>query len=260
MNQPNALLEIKNLHVAISTDDCIQPIVCGVDLALAHGETLALVGESGSGKSVTAQAILQLLGPSVSITAGSILFKGEALHSKNANEMRALRGKEIGMIFQDPLSALNPTLSIGWQIAEMLVVRERLSRRMAKQQAIDLLKKVGIADAAQRYDAYPFQLSGGMRQRACIAMALACRPALLIADEPTTSLDATIQAQVLDLLKQLQKETGMGLLLITHDLGVVAALCDRAAVMNRGKIVEAGTAEEVFYAPKHPYTQALFRK
>lgn len=253
------LLEIQNLHLSFATDYGISRVLCGVDLSIAPGETLALVGESGSGKSMTAQAILQLFGPSASITEGTIHFKEKPLHNKTAKEMRAIRGKEIGMIFQDPLHALNPTLTVGTQISETLRLHKQLSRQEARRETISLLQQVGIADAVQRYDAYPFQLSGGMRQRVCIAMAIACRPALLIADEPTTALDATIQSQILQLLKQVQKESGMSLLLITHDLGVVASLCDRAAVMNRGKIVEVGSVDEIFYAPKHPYTQTLIK-
>lgn len=255
---PNTpLLSIKDLHVSFKTNQGLQQVLGGVDLTLFSGEALALVGESGSGKSVTAQAILQLLGHSGVMTSGQIIFNGEMLHTKSLKEMEAVRGKKIGMIFQDPMTSLNPTLSIGWQIAEMLVTHEKLSRHAARRAAIQLLKRVGIADADNRYDAYPFQLSGGMRQRVLIAMALACRPTLLIADEPTTALDVTIQAQILELLKEIQQETGMSLLLITHDLAIVASLCDRAAVMNGGKIVEIDTVDNLFKAPKHEYTCAL---
>lgn len=252
-----SILTIHDLHVSYRTHSYLQPVLCGVNLEIYAGEALALVGESGSGKSVTAQAILNLLGPNGVIIQGQVFFEGTALHIKSSKEMEAIRGKRIGMIFQDPMTSLNPTLSIGKQIAEMLIVHEQLPKAAARHRAIELLKRVGIADAAHRYDAYPFQLSGGMRQRVLIAMALSCQPALLIADEPTTALDVTIQAQILELLRQIQQETGMSLLLITHDLAIVASLCDRAAVMNGGKIVETNTVEKLFSAPVHPYTCAL---
>lgn len=251
------ILSIKDLHVSFKTDRGLQPVLCGVDLDVFQGEALALVGESGSGKSVTAQAVLQLLGRSGRYIKGEIFFKDTPLHSKSQKEMKAIRGKKIGMIYQDPMTSLNPTLSIGWQIAEMLVVHDGVSRRAARLRTMELLKRVGIADAAHRYDAYPFQLSGGMRQRVLIAMALACRPDLLIADEPTTALDVTIQAQILELLRQIQQEMGMTLLLITHDLAIVASLCTRVAVMDSGKIVEVGTVDHLFYSPQHPCTMAL---
>lgn len=257
MTSPLPLLCIKDLHLAFKTDEGLQPVLNGVDLTLYPGESLALVGESGSGKSVTAQAILQLLGNSAIRTKGSIAFNGEFLHTKSQKQMEAFRGKKIGMIFQDPMTSLNPTLTIGWQIAEMFVIHDHLSSRKARVEAIELLKLVGIPDAEERYHHYPFQFSGGMRQRALIAMALACRPDLLIADEPTTALDVTIQAQILELLKQIQQEKGMGLLLITHDLAIVASLCSRAAVMNQGKIVEENTVENLFNSPQHPYTSGL---
>lgn len=251
------ILSIKDLHVSFKSDHGLLPVLCGVDLDIHRGEALALVGESGSGKSVTAQAILQLLGRSGIHTKGEIFFEDAPLHTKSQKEMEAVRGKKIGMIYQDPMTSLNPTLTIGWQIAEMLRVHDGVSRKAARLGAIELLKRVGIADAEHRYDAYPFQLSGGMRQRVLIAMALACRPTLLIADEPTTALDVTIQAQILELLRQVQQEMGMTLLLITHDLAIVASLCDRIAVMNGGKIVEFNTVDNIFYSPQHPYTMAL---
>jgi oligopeptide transport system ATP-binding protein len=233
------------------------PILCGVDLTINRGESLALVGESGSGKSVTAQAILQLLGHAGKITQGEIIFDNIPLHTKSQREMQQIRGKKIGMIFQDPMTSLNPTLPIGWQIAEMLVVHDGVSKRLAQAGAIELLTRVGISDAAHRYHSYPFHLSGGMRQRALIAMALSCRPELLIADEPTTALDVTVQAQILDLLKTVQQEMGMSLLLITHDLAIVASICDRAAVMNGGRILETNSVDQLFYSPQHAYTCAL---
>lgn len=257
MTKTSPILSINDLHVSFHCDQGFLPILCGVDLTVNRGESVALVGESGSGKSVTAQAILQLLGSAGKITQGEILFDGIPLHTKRQKEMQHIRGKRIGMIFQDPMTSLNPTLSIGWQIAEMLVIHDGASKRLAQLGAIELLARVGINDAAYRYHSYPFQLSGGMRQRALIAMALACRPALLIADEPTTALDVTVQAQILDLLKTIQQEMGMSLLLITHDLAIVASICDRAAVMNGGRIIETNTVDQLFYAPQHAYTCAL---
>lgn len=257
MTVTSPILNICDLHVSFKTNQGLQPVICGLNLTLYPGEALALVGESGSGKSVTAQAILQLLGNSGIITKGQISFLGESLQTKSPKEMETIRGKKIGMIFQDPLTSLNPTLSVGWQIAEMLIVHEHQARKAARLGAIELMRRVGIADAAQRYDAYPFQLSGGMRQRILIAMALSCHPDLLIADEPTTALDVTIQAQILELLRQIQQETGMTLLLISHDLAIVASLCDRAAVMNRGQIVEVNPIIPLFKVPQHPYTMAL---
>lgn len=251
------LLSINDLHISFKSHHGPVPVLCGVNFTIGEGEALALVGESGSGKSVTAQAILQLLGNAGIHTKGEIFFENSPLHSKTQKEMQAIRGKKIGMVHQDPMTSLNPTMTIGWQIAEMLVVHDNVPRRTARLGAIELLKRVGIADAIHRYDAYPFQLSGGMRQRALIAMALACRPTLLIADEPTTALDVTIQAQILDLLREMRQETGMSLLLITHDLAIVASLCDRVAVMNGGRIVETNTVENLFYSPRHPYTTAL---
>lgn len=255
MNSP--ILAIEDLHVSLKTSQGLQPILHGVDFAINHGESFALIGGSGSGKSVTVQSVLQLLGPAGLITQGAIRFQNEPLHTKTMKEMQKVRGKKIGMIFQDPMTSLNPTLSVGWQIAEAIRVHEPLSSHAARLRAIELMRHVGIADAEQRYQSYPFQLSGGMRQRIMIAIALACNPSLLIADEPTTALDATIQAQILELLKRIRQERGMSLLLITHDLGVVAALCDRAAVMDRGKIVETDTVENIFSAPRHPCTKAL---
>lgn len=252
------LLSISDLHVSFkSTHQLLQPVLSGVNFNVFSGETLALVGKSGSGKSVTAQAILQLLGQAGTMTRGQISFEGEILNTKTQKEMRYIRGKKIGMIFQDPMTSLNPILSIGWQIAEMLTLHEHLPRKAARLRAIELLKKVGIPDAVIRYDFYPFQLSGGMRQRVLIAIALSCHPKLLIADEPTTALDVTTQTQILELLKEIQEETQMSLLLISHDLAVVASLCDRVAVMNSGKIVEINTIENIFNSPQHPYTLAL---
>ncbi len=257
MTRSSPLLQITNLHVAFATDSGRREVVHGIDLKLERGEILGLVGESGSGKSVTAQAIIGLLGTAGKMTQGEIFFDGERLDTKTLRELQHIRGKKIGMVFQDPMRSLNPTVSIGRQIAEMLVVHDRLSRRKAQARALELLAEVGIAEPDRRYHAYPFQLSGGMCQRVMIAIALACRPLLLIADEPTTALDVTIQAQILELLQAACRDSGMSLLLITHDLGIVAGSCDRAAVMQHGRIVEMAAVENLFAAPCHPYTQAL---
>lgn len=251
------LLKIHDLHVEFHSMEGCFPAVRGVDLEIDVGETVALVGESGCGKSVTAQAILQLLGTTGKITKGQIWLGGIELNSLNQRQMREVRGKRIGMVFQDSMAALNPTMVIGKQIAEGILYHEKVGRRQAREQTMQLLHQVGIPDPAARFDSYPFQLSGGMRQRVAIAMALACRPSLLIADEPTTALDVTVQAQILDLIKKICRETRMSLLLITHDLGVVAGMCDRVAVMHEGRIVEIADVEELFYRPKNEYTKKL---
>jgi peptide/nickel transport system ATP-binding protein len=232
--------------------------VDGVSYALERGETLAVVGESGSGKSVTALSILRLVPePPGRTVDGRILFKGRDLLKVSPAEMRAIRGKEISMIFQEPMTSLNPVFTCGDQIAETLVLHERLDRRSARRRAIEMLELVGIPAPDQRVDEYPHQLSGGMRQRVMIAMALACRPSVLIADEPTTALDVTIQAQILELLKRLQRELGMAVILITHDLGVVAETADHVAVMYAGQVVEFGDVQTIFNRPCHPYTAGL---
>ncbi|MGH7004185.1 MAG: ABC transporter ATP-binding protein, partial [Alphaproteobacteria bacterium] len=234
-----------------------------IDLAVAAGETVALVGESGSGKSVTSLSVMQLLTRKVGkIAAGSIRFKNKRgdlcdLATLDEPRMRQIRGNDIGMVFQEPMSSLNPVFTIGDQIAEPIRIHRHAGRRQAMAAAIDLLQQVGIPDAARRAGQYPFELSGGMRQRATIAMALACDPALLIADEPTTALDVTIQAQILELLLRLQRERGMGMLFVTHNLGVVAEIAHRVAVMYAGRIVEEGPVQEVFRNPRHPYTLGL---
>jgi peptide/nickel transport system ATP-binding protein len=232
--------------------------VRGVSFEVSKGETLGIVGESGSGKSVTARSIMRLLpSPPSFMKEGEILFLGENLVDKTEKEMESIRGHDIGMIFQDPMTSLNPTIRIGKQIAESLLKHQKLSKKEAKTQAIELLKLVGIRNSETRYNQYPHEFSGGMRQRVMIAIALACRPTLLIADEPTTALDVTIQAQILNLMKHMQERFGTSIILITHDLGVVAGMCDRVAVMKDGEIVESGTTEEIFENPKHPYTLKL---
>ncbi|MFE8701791.1 dipeptide ABC transporter ATP-binding protein [Cytobacillus sp. FJAT-54145] len=252
------LLEINNLHVSFSTYAGKVQAVRGVNLHLNKGETLAIVGESGSGKSVTSKTIMKLLpSNSAKIDQGEILFDGKDLVNLSEKEMEKVRGSEISMIFQDPMTALNPTMTVGNQITESVLTHQKVTKKQAEQRAVELLKLVGIPNAEARIKQYPHQFSGGMRQRVVIAIALACNPRILIADEPTTALDVTIQAQILDLMKDIQKKTETSIIIITHDLGVVANIADRVAVMYAGKIVETGTVEEVFYNPQHPYTWGL---
>lgn len=253
-----AILSINDLTISFNTFEGEVHAVRGVTFDLKHGETLALVGESGSGKSVSTKAITQILPKrNTNISKGEILFEGQDLLKNSDKEMNKVRGKEIAMIFQDPMTSLNPTLTVGKQIAEPLEEHQGLNKKEAKEEAIELMKKVGIVNAPERFKQYPHQFSGGMRQRVMIAIALACKPKVLIADEPTTALDVTIQAQIIELLKELQKEYQTSTIFITHDLGVVANIADRVAVMYAGKIVEIGTADEIFYNPKHPYTWGL---
>ncbi|MEH7388908.1 ABC transporter ATP-binding protein [Bacillus sp. JJ1474] len=252
------ILKINNLRVSFMSRDHEFEAVRGVSFEVRKGETLGIVGESGSGKSVTARSIMRLLpSPPSFMKDGEILFQGENLANKTEKEMEHIRGRDISMIFQDPMTSLNPTIRIGKQIAESLIKHQKLSKKEAKNQAIELLKLVGIRDSETRYNQYPHEFSGGMRQRVMIAIALACRPTLLIADEPTTALDVTIQAQILNLMKNMQERFGTSIILITHDLGVVAGMCDRVVVMKNGEIVETGTTEEIFESPKHPYTLKL---
>ncbi|PLS16188.1 peptide ABC transporter ATP-binding protein [Bacillus sp. M6-12] len=252
------VLQVKNLHVRFKTYGGEVQAVRGVTFDLHKGETLAIVGESGCGKSVTSQTIMRLIpSPPGRITDGSIIFKGRDLTSIKEPEMRKIRGADISMIFQDPMTALNPTLTVGEQIMEGIRQHENLSQAEAKQKALEMLELVGIPSPAARLKQYPHQFSGGMRQRIVIAMALVCEPEVLIADEPTTALDVTIQAQILELFKSIQQKTGVSIILITHDLGVVAQVADRIAVMYAGKIVETGNRREIFYNPQHPYTRGL---
>ena len=256
MSEP--LLAVENLRTHFFTDDGVVRAVDGVSFEIQPRETLAVVGESGSGKSVTSLSILRLVPePPGRIVGGSIRFKGRELLDLPPAAMRAIRGKEISMIFQEPMTSLNPVFTCGDQIAEALVLHERLDRRSARERTIEMLQRVGIPSPAQRVDEYPHQMSGGMRQRVMIAMALACKPSLLIADEPTTALDVTIQAQILELLKTLQQELGMAVLLITHDLGVVAETADRVAVMYAGQVVEYADVRDAFKRTRHPYTSGL---
>ncbi len=253
----SALLEIKDLEIQYFTDDGVAKAVSGISLYVEKGETLGLVGETGSGKTTTALGIMRLLpDPPGKIVNGSILFRGEDLASKTEKEMNAIRGNQISMIFQDPMTALNPLMSVEEQIEEAIVQHTKLRGAQARRKALEMLEMVGIS--ASRGGEFPHQFSGGMKQRVVIAIALACSPALILADEPTTALDVTIQAQVLDLMNRLKKELGTGTILITHDLGVVAETCDRVAVMYAGEIVETGNMQDIYEATSHPYTQGLF--
>ena len=253
------LLEVKNLKTQFKTDDGTFFAVDDVSFALKEGETLGIVGESGCGKSVTSLSIMRLIpNPPGKIASGEIIFRGKNLLALSDEEMRKIRGNEIAMIFQEPMTSLNPVFTIGFQIAEAINLHQaNLSRAEVRQKTIDMLKLVGIPEPDKRVDEYPHQLSGGMRQRVMIAMALSCNPRLLIADEPTTALDVTIQAQILELVRRLQKEFNASMILITHDLGVVAETCNNVAVMYAGKIVEYGSAEDIFYRPRNRYTRGL---
>ncbi|NGQ94651.1 ABC transporter ATP-binding protein [Brevibacillus sp. SYP-B805] len=254
------ILEVRDLHVTFHTYAGEVQAVRGVNFEVGKGEAIGIVGESGCGKSVTAQSILKLLPqPPVQYKQGSILFNGQDLLKKSEKEMEKVRGKEISMIFQDPMTSLNPTMTVGKQIAEGLTKHHKMSAAAAHKRAVELLEMVGIPQPERRVNQYPHEFSGGMRQRAMIAIALACQPQLLIADEPTTALDVTIQAQILELMKELQKKLGTSIILITHDLGVVADMCERVIVMYAGKVVESGTVDEIFYNPQHPYTKGLLR-
>jgi oligopeptide/dipeptide ABC transporter ATP-binding protein len=251
------LLEVASLRTEFATAGGPVAAVDDVSFTIAEGETLGLVGESGSGKSVTALSIMRLVQPPGRIAGGTIRFKGRDLSTISEEEMRRVRGAEIALIFQEPSSALNPVYTIGDQIGEVLRVHARATRREARARAIELLDAVRIPDAAHRVDDYPHQLSGGQRQRVLIAMALACRPSLVIADEPTTALDVTVQAQILELLTEMKQQFQLSLLLITHDLGVVAETADRVAIMYAGRIVEEGPVRQIFHQPAHPYTRGL---
>ena len=253
------VLEVKNLKTYFFTDQGIVKAVDDVSFTVPKGKTLGLVGESGCGKSVTAMSITRLVSPPGRIVGGEILLKGRNLIPLSDPEMRQVRGAQISMIFQEPMTALNPVLEVGFQIAEAVLAHERISKREAWAQAIEAMKAVSIPDAEKRAKDYPHQLSGGMRQRIMIAMALVCHPALVIADEPTTALDVTIQAQILELLDSLRKQYQLSLILISHDLGVIAEVAETVAVMYAGKIVEIGPAMDVFHNPKHPYTEGLLR-
>ena len=251
------ILEVKNLEVGFDTFAGQVQAIRGVSFEVKKGETLAIVGESGSGKSVTVRTIMRLLANNAGYKGGHIIFKGEDLLEKDDKAMQAIRGEDIAMIFQDPMTSLNPVMRIGDQVAEPIRIHQNTSKEEAYKRALELLEQVGIPNAERRMKDYPHQFSGGQRQRIVIAIALACRPSILIADEPTTALDVTIQAQILDLMKSLQETSQTSIIFITHDLGVVANVADRVAVMYAGKIVEYGTVDEIFYNPQHPYTWGL---
>lgn len=254
------LLEVRNLETQFKTQDGVVKAVNNVSFYVNRSETLGIVGESGSGKSVTSLSVMRLIpNPPGRIAGGEVVFDGQDILKISEEKMRALRGNRIAMIFQDPMTSLNPVLNVGQQITESLILHLKLSPREARDRAIELLNMVGIPGAERRIDEYPHQFSGGMRQRVMIAMALACNPELLIADEPTTALDVTIQAQILELIKRLQTELGMAVIIITHDLGVVAGMSDRVMVMYAGRVVEEGSTHEIFNNPRMPYTIGLLK-
>ncbi|WP_150244099.1 ABC transporter ATP-binding protein [Nocardiopsis quinghaiensis] len=252
--QGTPLLRIQDLCVSYPTPDGLKEVVRGVDLSVSRGERVALVGESGSGKSVTARSVLRL--DSEARTSGRVLIDGQDVLEMNSKEVRRVRGARAGLVFQDPLASLNPVKTVGWQITQPLRIRG-MGRREARRRAVDLLGRLGVADPARRFDDYPHQFSGGMRQRVVIAIAVIAEPQVLIADEPTTALDVQVQAQVLELLGELAQEKDMAVLLITHDLGIVAGFAQRVAVMRDGKLVEEGDVDRVYASPRHPYTRAL---
>ena len=254
-----ALLEVNNLRTSFFTDAGEVKAVDGVSFTLDHGKVLGIVGESGSGKSVTAYSIMQILAPTGRIVGGSIKLDGQELVGADEKVMRSVRGNRISIIFQDPMTSLNSTYTVGHQLMEAILLHTKRNRREAKERALEMLRLVNVNEPEKRLRQYPSELSGGMRQRVMIAMALACEPDILIADEPTTALDVTIQAQILELMQDLQKRLGMAIIMITHDLGVVAQMCDEIVVMYAGSICEQGTADEIFYNPHHEYTKGLIR-
>ncbi|MDD6679200.1 MAG: ABC transporter ATP-binding protein [Firmicutes bacterium] len=254
-----ALLEVNDLHTSFFTPAGEVKAVNGISFYLDHGKVLGIVGESGSGKSVTAYSIMQILEKTGKIVSGSVKFDGQELVGIGEKGMKKIRGNKISIIFQDPMTSLNPTYTIGHQLMEAILLHTNRSKKEAWDRAVEMLRLVNVNEPEKRMKQYPFEFSGGMRQRVMIAMALACEPDILIADEPTTALDVTIQAQILELMQSLQKELGMAIIMITHDLGVVAQMCDEVIVMYAGSICEQGTADEIFYNPKHEYTKGLMR-
>ena len=254
-----ALLEVNDLHTSFFTPAGEVKAVNGVSFYLDHGKVLGIVGESGSGKSVTAYSIMQILEKTGKIVSGSIKYEGQELVGIGEQGMKKIRGNKISIIFQDPMTSLNPTYTIGHQLMEAILLHTDRNKKQARERAVEMLRLVNINEPEKRMNQYPHEFSGGMRQRIMIAMALACEPDILIADEPTTALDVTIQAQILELMQSLQKEMGMAIIMITHDLGVVAQMCDEVIVMYAGSICEQGTADEIFYNPKHEYTKGLIR-
>ena len=253
------VLDVQDLHTTFTTEKGDVHAVNGVNFRLEPGKTLGIVGESGSGKSVTSYSIMQILANNGNISGGQILYKGEDITKWDAKQMAGFRGKCCSIIFQDPMTSLNPVFSIGYQIEEAILLHTNLDKKQAKERAIELLSLVGITEPEKRLSQYPHEHSGGMRQRVMIAMALACEPDILIADEPTTALDVTIQAQILELMQELQKKLGMAIIIVTHDLGVIASMCDEIIVMYGGRVCERGTADDIFYDPRHEYTKGLLR-
>ncbi|HIR26491.1 MAG TPA: ABC transporter ATP-binding protein [Candidatus Choladousia intestinigallinarum] len=253
------LLEVKDLHTSFVTDSGEVKAVNGVSFNLREGEVLGIVGESGSGKSVTAYSIMQILAENGRITSGQVLYRGEDITKYTKKQMASFRGKKCSMIFQDPMTSLNPVFTVGNQLMEAILLHTDKNRAQARERAVEMLKLVGVNEPERRIKQYPHELSGGMRQRVMIAMALACEPDILIADEPTTALDVTIQAQILELMQKLQKTLGMAIIMVTHDLGVIADMCDKIIVMYGGSVCERGTADDIFYDPKHEYTKGLLR-
>ena len=253
------ILQVKNLHTSFFTDAGEVRAVNGISYNLDAGKVLGIVGESGSGKSVSAYSILRILTDTGRVTEGEVLFKGENILQYSPQQMQSFRGSRISIIFQDPMTCLNPTFTIGNQLMEAILLHTDRNKKEAEERAIEMLRLVGISEPEKRMKQYPFEHSGGMRQRVMIAMALACEPDILIADEPTTALDVTIQAQILDLIQDLQKQMGMAVIMITHDLGVIADMCDEIIVMYGGKVCERGTTDEIFYNPRHEYTKGLIR-
>ena len=254
-----ALLEVNELRTSFFTDAGEVRAVDGISFQLDRGKVLGIVGESGSGKSVTAYSIMQILAPTGKIIGGSVKLDGQELVGSGEKVLRTVRGNKISIIFQDPMTSLNPTYTVGHQLMEAILLHTKRNKQQARERALEMLRLVNINQPEKRMKQYPFELSGGMRQRVMIAMALACEPDILIADEPTTALDVTIQAQILDLMRDLQKQLGMAIIMITHDLGVVAQMCDEVVVMYAGSICEQGTADEIFYNPRHEYTKGLMR-
>jgi len=259
MSEYKHLLSVKDLHTSFTTDNGEVQAVNGVSFNLDAGKVLGIVGESGSGKSVTAYSIMQILADNGRIKEGQILYKGEDISKWSEKQMRDFRGKCCSIIFQDPMTSLNPVFTIGNQIMEAIRLHTNRTKSEAKERALEMLRLVGINEPEKRLKQYPFELSGGMRQRVMIAMALSCEPDILIADEPTTALDVTIQAQILELMQELQEKLGMAIIMVTHDLGVIAEMCDEIVVMYGGRFCERGTADEIFYNPRHEYTRGLLR-
>lgn len=253
------IIDVQDLHTTFTTDNGDVHAVNGVNFRLEPGKTLGIVGESGSGKSVTAYSIMQILASNGSISGGKVLYKGEDITKWNKTQMAGFRGKCCSIIFQDPMTSLNPVFTIGYQLEEAVLLHTDRNKQEAKARAIEMLTLVGVNEPEKRVKQYPHELSGGMRQRVMIAMALACEPDILIADEPTTALDVTIQAQILELMQDLQKQLGMAIIIVTHDLGVIASMCDEIIVMYGGRVCERGTADDIFYAPAHEYTKGLLR-